>query len=162
MPVISMERNIKHEALKSLILEIFQANGQLLAEGDRLSAEMGLTGARWQVMGALNIAQHPLTVAQIARRMGLQRQSVQRLTDILVEQKLLAYHPNPEHKRAKLVAFTTRGREVIGKMEQIHRQWSSGILGDFSLEDLQQATALICRLREKLNNDADQTATPND
>jgi DNA-binding MarR family transcriptional regulator len=142
----------KHEVLKALIVEVFQTNGQLLAVGDRLSAEAGLTGARWQVIGALNLEQRALTVAQIARRMGLQRQSVQRLTDILVRQGLLVYLPNPEHKRAKLVDFTPEGREIYARMETIHRAWSDSITDDFTPEELQQAVALLHRLREKLGD----------
>ena len=49
--------------------------------GNRLGAGAGLTSARWQVLAALALAGRPLTVAQIARTMGLSRQSVQRLVD---------------------------------------------------------------------------------
>jgi len=146
-----MGKEDKHAALQDLIVEVFQANGQLLAKGDQLSADMGLTGARWQVLGALHLEEQALTVAQIARRMGLQRQSVQRLTDILVEQEILAYHPNPEHKRAKLVDFTAKGRQVFDNMEVIQQNWAEAITGDFTAKELQQATTLLRRLRDKLD-----------
>jgi DNA-binding MarR family transcriptional regulator len=146
-----MGKQNKHDALKDLIVEVFQANGQLLAKGDQLSADMGLTGARWQVLGALHLEERALTVAQIARRMGLQRQSVQRLTDILVEQEILAYHPNPEHKRAKLVDFTAKGRQVFEQMDGIQQNWAEAITSDFTANELQQATTLLRRLREKLD-----------
>jgi len=143
-----MGQQNKHEILNELIEEIFQTNGSVLAEGDRLSAEHGLTGARWQVMAALQLEQRALSVAQIARRMGLQRQSVQRLTDILVEQGLLTYHPNPEHKRAKLVAFSRSGAAVYRQMESIQQQWAGGICRHFSMAELEQATAVLRKLRE--------------
>jgi len=139
----------KHDALKDLIIEVFQTNGQLLAKGDQLSADLGLTGARWQVLGAVALEEKALTVAQIARRMGLQRQSVQRLTDILVEQGLLAYHSNPEHKRAKLVDFTPKGRDTYARMQKIQESYLDEITADFSSEELQQVSALLKRLREK-------------
>lgn len=145
-----MGHSEKREALNNLIDEIFQANGQLLAEGDRLSAEYGLTGARWQVMGALHLEQRPLTVAQIARRMGLQRQSVQRITDILVKQGLLAYHPNPEHKRAKLVDFTDEGSKTLQQMDAMQYEHAMGITPEFSLEELQRTADVLRRLRLKL------------
>lgn len=145
-----MVQQDKHEALNELIEEIFQANGTVLAEGDRLSADQGLTAARWQVMGALHLEQRALTVAQIARRMGLRRQSVQRLVDILVEQGLLAYRPNPEHKRAKLVDFTAAGSETIEHMESIQSAWAEKVIPDFSAEELQQAVAVLKKLRQKI------------
>ena len=76
------------EGLTGLILEIFRANGLLLAAGDRLSKDLGLTSARWQVMGA--IGDGPLTASQVARRMGLTRQSVQRVVDLLAGEGLIA------------------------------------------------------------------------
>jgi len=48
--------------MTNLILEIFRVNGLLLAAGDRLTRDLGLTSARWQVLGAL--AEGPLTAAQ--------------------------------------------------------------------------------------------------
>ena len=149
MPAL-MEQNSKREALNTLIDEIFRNNGRILAEADRLSAAYNLTGARWQVLGALDLEQQPLTVAQIARRMGLQRQSVQRLVDILVAQHLLTYHPNPDHKRARLVDFTPAGRDTITNLEALQQQWAEGITPDFTLEALQQAVATLKKLRQRL------------
>jgi len=147
-----MTKQSKHEALKALIVEVFQTNGQFLASGDQLSAMEGLTGARWQVLGALHLEQQALTVAQIARRMGLQRQSVQRLTDILVGQGILAYAPNPEHKRAKLVDFTDKGQQLYARLEQVQQTWSDSLTEDLTLAELQQTTALLKKVREKLGN----------
>src|SRR5205814_345438 len=52
-----------------LILEVFRLNGRLLAAGDRLVADLGLTSARWQVLGAIALASSPMPVAWIARNM---------------------------------------------------------------------------------------------
>lgn len=140
----------KREALNALFDELFQLNGRLLSVADRLSAPHGLTGARWQVLGALHLEQRPLTVAQIARRMGLQRQSVQRLCDILVEQGVLAYHDNPDHKRAKLVDYTAKGREIFSKLDTIQHHWADTITAAFSREELEQAAGVLGRLKESI------------
>jgi hypothetical protein len=66
------------KAFTELILEIFQFNGRLLAAGDRLAKPLGLTSARWQVIGA--IEDRPLPVAQIARNMGLARHTTRTRT----------------------------------------------------------------------------------
>ena len=140
----------KRETLNALIDELFQLNGRVLAVADELSAPHGLTGARWQVLGALHLEERPLTVAQIARRMGLQRQSVQRLSDILVEQGVLAYHNNPDHKRAKLVDFTEKGQEVFTTMDAIQFEWANSITSDFSTEELEEAARVLRKLKDKL------------
>lgn len=140
----------KRETLNALIDELFQLNGRVLAKGDELSAIHGLTGARWQVLAALHLEERPLTVAQIARRMGLQRQSVQRLSDILAEQGILAYRENPDHKRAKLVDFTEKGRTVFAQMDEIQLAWANTITTDFSVEELEAAASVLRRLKDKL------------
>src|SRR5271156_2611535 len=94
-----------------LLIEVFRLNGQLLASGDRLTADLGLTSARWQVLGAID--QEVATVSQIARLMGLQRQSVQRLVDILTGDGIVECLPNPSHRRAKLVRVTASGRRIL-------------------------------------------------
>ncbi|MEM7211572.1 MAG: MarR family transcriptional regulator, partial [Pseudomonadota bacterium] len=40
------------EAVTALILDVFRLNGRLLLAGDRLVSELGLTSARWQILGA--------------------------------------------------------------------------------------------------------------
>ena len=57
-------------AATELILAVFRANGLLITSGDQLSAGEDLTSARWQVLGAIAIADRPLTVPQIARRLA--------------------------------------------------------------------------------------------
>ena len=93
--------------MNDLVLTIFWLNGFFLDAADRLTAGSGLTTARWQVLGA--VLHEPLTVAAIARDMGLARQSVQRTANLLVEEGLCEYVPNPAHRRAKLLSATDHG-----------------------------------------------------
>src|SRR6266545_2667657 len=88
-------------ALTELVLEVFRVNGRLLAAGDRMARPAGQTSARWQVLGAVD--REPRTVSQIARMMGLTRQSVQRTADRLHAEGLVAHTDNPAHRRARLV-----------------------------------------------------------
>ncbi|MEN3146311.1 MarR family transcriptional regulator [Neorhizobium sp. IRAMC:178] len=108
------------EMVTTLALTVFRANGALIAAGDSLTAPFGLSSARWQVMGAVELAGQPLTVAQIARNMGLARQSVQRLIDELERDGIVALDENPHHKRARLVRLTLQGREAYAA---IMKEW---------------------------------------
>ena len=77
--------------LTDLILRTFRVHGALIAAEDRLARPLGLTAARWQVLGSVAGLPQPAPVAHVAREMGLTRQSVQRLVDHLVAEGLLAY-----------------------------------------------------------------------
>ncbi|HET8726173.1 MAG TPA: helix-turn-helix domain-containing protein, partial [Alphaproteobacteria bacterium] len=81
--------------MSRLVLKVFRLNGALLEAGDTLVRDTGLTSARWQVLGALAEHGAPRTVSQIARAMGLTRQSVQRVTDDLHDSGLVEFLPNP-------------------------------------------------------------------
>jgi DNA-binding MarR family transcriptional regulator len=96
-----------------LVVAIFRANGAIIANGDRLVADLGLTSALWQVLDALDRANGSRSVADIARSMGLTRQSVQRSVDRLVEQGLAGFATNPAHKRAQLVQLTPDGEQAV-------------------------------------------------
>ncbi|WP_105384625.1 MarR family winged helix-turn-helix transcriptional regulator [Neorhizobium alkalisoli] len=110
------------DILTSLTLTIFRTNGALIAAGDALTAPFSLSSARWQVMGAVALAGQPLTVAQIARNMGLTRQGVQRLIDELERQGIVGFEDNPHHKRAKLVRLTAQGEDAYAA---IMEQWNA-------------------------------------
>src|SRR3712207_8740714 len=115
------------EAVTGLILEVFRLNGRLLAAGDRLVAPLGLTSARWQVLGAVAMAPHPGPVPHLARAMGLSRQNVRRIADDLAAAGLLRFAPNPHHRRAKLVLLTDKGREVFQAASRLQAPWAGGL-----------------------------------
>jgi DNA-binding MarR family transcriptional regulator len=140
------------EAFTELVLEVFRTNGRLLAAGDRLAAPAGLTSARWQVLGA--IESQPLTVAQIARRMGLARQSVQRVADLLAAEGMVAFRDNPNHRRAKLVGPTPQGRDMLGQVGRLQSHWARRIADGLTAGEIGAATRLLRLLRERLEGEA--------
>ncbi|HLH11799.1 MAG TPA: helix-turn-helix domain-containing protein, partial [Methylovirgula sp.] len=81
--------NARLRPVDELVLMVFRLNGSLIDAGSRLVEDIGLTPAWWQVLGALALARMPLTVPQIARNMGLARQSVQRVVDLLLEKEFV-------------------------------------------------------------------------
>lgn len=110
--------NDEQQLLDAAALTVYRLNGQFLALGDELAAPAGISVAWWQVMAA--VEHQPLPVAGIARAIGITRQSVQRVADILVGKGLCEYRPNPAHKRAKLVAITEAGEAAIRRIDPQH------------------------------------------
>jgi len=136
-------------ATTELILEVFRVNGLLLVAGDRLTKDLGLTSARWRVMGAL--AEGPLTAAQIARNMGLKRQSVQRLVNVLSEQSLASFSDNPDHRNARLVQLTEMGRNKFEQTSQIQANWVNSLSEGLELTNLKLAFEQLRDIEERLN-----------
>jgi DNA-binding MarR family transcriptional regulator len=139
------------KAFTKLILETFQFNGRRLAAGDRLAKPLGLTSSRWQVLGAIEA--QSLSVAQIARRMGLARQNVQRLADALEKELMVEYAPNPDHKRAKLVRPTERGRSALKKLGLRQELWANRTASEVGASEIQTAVDVVKKLRSRLEAD---------
>ena len=135
-------------AFTALVLEVFRFNGRLLTAGDRLAKPLNLTSARWQVLGA--IEQRPLSVAQIARNMGLARQSVQRLADDLERESFIRFEQNPDHKRAKLACLTNKGHSVLKQIWQRQTAWANQVSAAASSDEIETALAVLHRLRSRL------------
>jgi DNA-binding MarR family transcriptional regulator len=108
----------RQDLLSRTALGVFRLNGQLLSVADELARPAGLTAAWWQVLGA--VLPEPLPVSGVARAMGITRQSVQRVADLLVDRGLAAYVPNPAHRRAKLLTPTPAGRAAVEKIDPGH------------------------------------------
>jgi len=138
------------QALGELTLESFRLNARLLATGDELARDLQMTSARWQVLGTLVLAGEPVTVAEISRRMGLARQSVQRVTDGLAESKLVRFVSNPAHPRWNLVAPTQSGLRVHRKLEARREAWAVRLVADIPAQDLLIAMNVLRKLRLQL------------
>ncbi len=142
-------RTPEGELLTNLILETFRLNGALLAAGNQLTKPFGLTSARWQVIGAIDLAGQPLTVAQIARRMGLARQGVQRIVNDLERARMVAFETNLDHKRAPLVAITPEGAAVMAELDKAQMEWVNQLADGQSEYGIKQALSLMETIRER-------------
>ncbi len=147
-------------ALTGLILAIFRLNGRLLVSGDRLVADLGLSSARWQVLGAIALAETPQSVARLARNMGLNRQGVQRIVNEMRDEGLLELRPNPHHRRAHLVVLTRRGKDAHDAADRLQAPWVNALAKGVSAKELatthKVVEALCGRLEQGLNEDGDE------
>lgn len=128
---------------------VFRLNGQFLALGETLARPVGLTAAWWQVLGAVLI--EPLPVADIARKIGVTRQSVQRVADLLVAAELAEYRPNPAHRRAKLLRATEHGHAAVRRISPSHAAVAERLAKEFGAKALRGALDNLARLSDTLD-----------
>ena len=151
------KRTATGDALTDLILDLFRLNSVLLTTGDRLVAELGLTSARWQVLGAIVAAERPQPVAWLARDMGANRQNLQRIVNDLEKDGLVAFEINPHHRRAQLVVLTEKGKQAFDAAMRLQAPWINKLADGLSIKDLQTVHRLIMTLRKRLGTDAELT-----
>jgi DNA-binding MarR family transcriptional regulator len=148
---MAMSHTPAGEAFTNLVLIIFRLNGLLLGAGDHLAAPVGQTSARWQIMGCID--EEARSVAEVARIMGLARQSVQRIADLLVKDGLATYQENPDHKRAKLLKLNAKGLKALRTIEAAQYVWANELGATVGERDLTKVTKLLGELLQLLEKD---------
>lgn len=142
-------------ALTDLVLELFRLNNRLLTAGDRLVAGLGLTSARWQVLGTIVAADRPQPVAWVARDMGGNRQNVQRIVNDLMKDELVEFHPNPHHRRAQLVVLTDAGKKAFDAAMRLQAPWINQLSETLRVADIETTHSVITAVRQKLEGNGD-------
>lgn len=153
--MLKSQRTPAGDALTNLMLDLFRLNSQLLTAGDRLVARLGLTSARWQILGAIVQAERPQPVAWLARDLGANRQNVQRIVNDLHAEGLVAFEANPHHRRAQLVVLTDKGKRTFGAAMILQAPWVNGLSEGLAVKDLQTVHRVVTALRNKLESNAE-------
>lgn len=138
------------EAVTALVLDVFQLNGRLQLAGDRLVSELGLTSARWQILGAIAYAEGTETVAWHARALGVHRQGVQRIVNELKNEGIVELLPNPHHKRAHLVGLSLKGKELFEAAMALQVPWVNELSKGLSLKEVETTQKVIYLLKARL------------
>ncbi|MBA1145599.1 winged helix-turn-helix transcriptional regulator [Ectothiorhodospiraceae bacterium WFHF3C12] len=131
------------QLITEAVLEVFRANGSLIAWGDRFAAPFGLTSARWQMLGALAMAGAALTTPRIAGQMGVTRQGARKQLARLQADGLVRARSNPHHQRSALFELTDAGAQLYARIDEAWRNHARGLSGDMEPADLQAALRVL-------------------
>jgi DNA-binding MarR family transcriptional regulator len=145
-----VKRTPAGDALTDLMLDLFRATGLILTAGDRLVAPLGLTSARWQVLGAIVSAVQPQPVSWLARDLGANRQNIQRIINDLHKDGLVAFETNPHHRRAQLVVLTEKGKRAFDAAMDLQAPWVNELADGLLVKDIGTVRRVVTALRMKL------------
>ena len=132
------------------ILDLFRLTSRMLTAGDKLVADLGLTSARWEVLGAIVEADRPQPVAWLARDLGAYRQNVQRIVNDLHKEGLVAFQENPHHRRAQLVILTDKGKRAFEAAMNLQAPWVNNLSDGLSVKDIETVHRIVTAVRKKL------------
>lgn len=138
------------DPLTGIMLSVFRVNARLLEKGDELVAPLQLTSARWQVLGAIALADGPLTAPQIASAMGVTRQGVQKQLNLAMQEGWIQPDENPRHERSPLYALTRAGRRVYDAAMTLEQNWSEALSVGLDAGELAVALRVLKALEERL------------
>lgn len=136
--------------MSDTFFELLKLSSRLLTAGDRMVEGLGLTSARWQLLGTIAAAERPQPVAWIARDMGVNRQNVQRIVNDLEREGQVEFQPNPHHRRAQLVVLTEKGRQAYEEAMRLEAPWVNELSEGLRVEEIEAARKLLAALRQRL------------
>jgi len=143
------ETRTKADLVPLIVADIFELAGAFRGHGERIAATVGQTQARWQVLSAASDA--PKTVPQIARRLGVTRQGVQRLADALVADGAAAYRANPDHRGSPHLVLTASGRAALDRLTEAAERYHAAIAAPMELDTLRPVHDGLRRMIEALD-----------
>lgn len=136
------------DSYRLLIADVYEVAGTSRRSSEALAAKVGQTAARWHVLSV--VSEEALSVAAAARRLGLARQSVQRVVNELNSEALVILRNDPNDRRAPLIGLTAKGRRVLSELHHSSEQDRRELLtrSGLSVADLEQARATLHALAE--------------
>jgi len=151
---VSLQSANPHEVLTKIMLTVFRVNARLLEKGDQLVAPLGLTSARWQVIGAIAMAGQPQTCPQIAAAMGITRQGAQKQLNLAQKNGLLLAHANPRHERSPLYELTEEGKRLYDAAMVSQAVWANNLSKDTNPQELKITLQVLNDLDARLQSTA--------
>jgi DNA-binding MarR family transcriptional regulator len=133
-----------------VVADIYEIAGRLRDQGETIARTVGQTQARWQVLSAASGRPH--TVPQIARVLGVTRQNVQRITDLLVEEGAAEYRDNPDHRGSPHLILTRRGHGTLEAITKAAAGYHGRLARKLSPYDVVSLQRGLRRLLEALTD----------
>ncbi|MGR6922368.1 MarR family winged helix-turn-helix transcriptional regulator [[Actinomadura] parvosata] len=137
------------------LAEVFDLVGPLYRRAQRkVEQDAPIEGLSVGVRAVLNLLREhgPMTVPQMGRAQALSRQFVQRMTNDAAGLGLVAFEPNPAHKRSSLIRLTEEGERAIGAVLDRERAVLRQIGGDLTEADIDACLRVLSRLLHLLDD----------
>lgn len=138
---MNSDRTPAGDAFAAFAISVLRLAGHLQNAGDALAKPAGQTSARWQVLAAADHA--PMSVADAGRALGMTRQGVQRIADLLEKDGLILYADNPAHQRAKLMALTESGTVALAAIKSRQAVWANALGEILGKKEVAEATQTV-------------------
>lgn len=137
-------------AYRLLVADVYEVAGRSRQTSEHLARSLGQTVPRWHLLSVL--ADGPRSVASAARRLGLARQSVQRVAGGLRADGLVTSSPDPADARAPQFALTDEGRRTLDRLVERSDDVRARQLAasDLTVDDLRSARRVLRALADAL------------
>ncbi|MEO7177377.1 MAG: helix-turn-helix domain-containing protein [Allosphingosinicella sp.] len=137
---------VSSDKAANLLLALLRINSPLTIIMKSLMEGAALSVNEWRVVYTIARSHPAFGASDIGRRLRLPRQTIQRIADDLEQRGLLEFKPNPDHKKASILALSEAGRSAYAAGNR--RQYD---IAEWLSQDLSEAeVATTLGVLEKL------------
>ena len=128
---------------------IIRINGAFLEVAEKICSDDPLiTVPIWRVIAVIRI--NPMTVPEVAKYLGIKRQSVQSTVNQMKRRGLINLRKNPNHKTSPLVILTKKGNEKVDDIFKYQKKLTEVFIKgtDITMKDVVSSREFLRALRE--------------
>ena len=115
-----------------------------------LREEFNTTLPRFDFLAQLDRVPEGLSMGELSNRMMVSGGNVSGIAVQLVKEGLISRQAVPENRRTFIVKLSPKGRRFFQKMAVRHEQWIVALLGELSMEDVNQIMGLLGKVKATL------------
>ena len=128
---------------------IIRINGAFLEVAEKIcSKDELITVPIWRVIAVIRI--NTITVPEVAKYLGIKRQSVQSTVNQMKKRGLINLRKNPNHKTSPLVILTKKGNEKVDDILKYQKKLTEVFIKgtDITMKDVVSSREFLRALRE--------------
>jgi len=132
---------------------IIRINGAFLEVAEKICSDDELiTVPIWRVIAVIRI--NPMTVSEVAKYLGLKRQSVQATVNQMKKRELVNFRKNPNHKTSPLVVLTKKGNDKVDDIFKYQKKLTEVFVDgiEITMKEVVSSREFLRALRENSEN----------
>ena len=128
---------------------IIRINGAFLEVAEKICSNDDLiTVPIWRVIAVIRI--RPITVSDVAKYLGIKRQSVQSTVNQMKTKGLISFRKNPNHKTSPLVVLTKKGNDKVDDIFKYQKKLTEVFIDgiEITMKEVVSSREFLRALRE--------------
>lgn len=140
--MLSNTERAKVTAYRLLMANVYELASVSRRNSETFARQQNVTVTQWHTMSVLS-DDHVASVPQIAARLGVTRQAVQRVANQLLDSRYVEGVSNPRHETSPLLRLTTAGQDVLTTLWEVSDGPRAEMLAGVDAAELVEAADLV-------------------
>lgn len=120
----------------------------------RLRKDFNITLPQFDVLSELDHAGEQLTMSDLSEKLMVSNGNVTGVVDRLERDHYVKRQASPTDRRVQHISLEEKGSKKFQEMASVHEKWVEGLLGDLSLEDIDDLLEVLNKTRSSVTRNS--------